>query len=305
MNSEKLTRAVQLIKDGDKTAALPILKEVVQAEPNNESAWLWLYSCVEKVEQKKYCLQQALKINPNNQNARNALLKLEKQETVNSPLANREAVSPPQPRSDRRVAAEKPQTKNSQKATQTLLLGSLVLGVFCLAAALFLLFAQGNTNIFGNIPFLSNATFEHMTGSPKFLPEMIENDKLPVTIDFPVMMEQGKTVKLTVTIENNSDNPIDDLTVIFAGEPGIFRANLNYYEGLSVISTDRQVVDTSRADGGLLFFDVGSVNAGQKKDVFLNITANQIGVYTGEVGVLIDHKGLNGNYTGVFTTTVK
>lgn len=44
MASEKLNQAVQLIKSGNKIAALPILKEIVQAEPNNGNAWLWLYS---------------------------------------------------------------------------------------------------------------------------------------------------------------------------------------------------------------------------------------------------------------------
>jgi tetratricopeptide (TPR) repeat protein len=77
MESEKLNRAIRLIKLGNKPAALLILKEIVQSEPNNETAWLWLYSCVEKYEQKKYCLQQALRINPKNQHARTALLKLD------------------------------------------------------------------------------------------------------------------------------------------------------------------------------------------------------------------------------------
>ena len=77
MTSEKLIQAVQLIKSGNKQAALPLLKEVVQADPNNENAWLWLYACVDKVEQKKYCVQQALRINPDSKNARMALSKLE------------------------------------------------------------------------------------------------------------------------------------------------------------------------------------------------------------------------------------
>lgn len=79
MSSEKLNQAVSLIKAGNKPAALPILKEIVQAEPNNEMAWLWLYSCVSTTPQKTYCLQQALKINPNNENARLALEKLSTQ----------------------------------------------------------------------------------------------------------------------------------------------------------------------------------------------------------------------------------
>jgi competence protein ComEC len=77
MTPDKLRQAVQLIKAGNKQSALPILKEIVQAEPNNEMAWLWLYSCVESSSQKKYCLKKALEINPDNEKARAALFKME------------------------------------------------------------------------------------------------------------------------------------------------------------------------------------------------------------------------------------
>jgi flagellar basal body-associated protein FliL len=74
--SEKLRQAIELIKAGNKQTALPILKEVIQSEPNNDAAWLWLYTCVDNPSQKKYCLQKALEINPNNSNAQIALEKL-------------------------------------------------------------------------------------------------------------------------------------------------------------------------------------------------------------------------------------
>lgn len=76
MTSERLGQAITLIKAGDKQAALPILKEVLQANPQDENAWLWLYSCVDDVEQKKACLQKALQINPHNLHAHTALRKL-------------------------------------------------------------------------------------------------------------------------------------------------------------------------------------------------------------------------------------
>ena len=68
MASEKLNYAIQLIEAGNKQAALPLLKEIIQAEPNNEMVWLWLYSCVEIISQQRYCLNKILEINPNNQN---------------------------------------------------------------------------------------------------------------------------------------------------------------------------------------------------------------------------------------------
>lgn len=94
MNSEKLSYATQLIKSGNKQAALPILREIVQADPNDENAWLWLYSCVDKSEQKKYCLQQVLKINPYNQHAHQALEKLNGQ--VSNPLPTASPTTPKQ-----------------------------------------------------------------------------------------------------------------------------------------------------------------------------------------------------------------
>jgi hypothetical protein len=76
MTSEKLNQAVALIKTGNKPAALPVLKEIIQANPRDENAWLWLYACVDEVEQKKICLQKALEINPANLDAHVALGKL-------------------------------------------------------------------------------------------------------------------------------------------------------------------------------------------------------------------------------------
>ena len=47
MSSDKLDDAIQLIKSGNKPAAVLLLKEVLRANPRDEDAWLWLYSCVE------------------------------------------------------------------------------------------------------------------------------------------------------------------------------------------------------------------------------------------------------------------
>jgi len=52
VSSDKFDDAVQLIKSGNKPAAVPMLKEIVQANPRDEDAWLWLHSCVEQVEGK-------------------------------------------------------------------------------------------------------------------------------------------------------------------------------------------------------------------------------------------------------------
>jgi len=76
MTTYQLGDAVKLIKSGNKAAALPILEEVLRANPRDENAWLWLYACVEDPEQKRQCLRKALEINPTNEHARQALKKL-------------------------------------------------------------------------------------------------------------------------------------------------------------------------------------------------------------------------------------
>lgn len=79
MTTEKLFQAIQLIKSGNKQAALPLLKKVIQTNPDNANAWSWLYLCVDSIEQKRDCLNQVLRIQPDNQKARHALSRLEVQ----------------------------------------------------------------------------------------------------------------------------------------------------------------------------------------------------------------------------------
>jgi oligopeptide transport system permease protein len=80
--SEKLHQAVQLVKAGNKANAQPILIESVRADPENKNAWVWLYFCTEKVGQKRYFLQQALRIDPENQNLQRELLNLKAQRHI-------------------------------------------------------------------------------------------------------------------------------------------------------------------------------------------------------------------------------
>ena len=78
MQPDNLGRAIELIKSGDKQTALPLLQEIIKANPDDAIAWSWLYACVGEKE-KKYCLQQVLRIQPDNQNAKAALAKFENQ----------------------------------------------------------------------------------------------------------------------------------------------------------------------------------------------------------------------------------
>ncbi|MGC1378946.1 MAG: hypothetical protein WA821_22140 [Anaerolineales bacterium] len=100
MTTEKLNTAIQLIQSGHRQSAVPVLREIIQENPADEHAWLWLHTCVDQVEQKKLCLQNALKINPANQQAREALAALTA--PVPAPVASADGIENREERAESR-----------------------------------------------------------------------------------------------------------------------------------------------------------------------------------------------------------
>lgn len=70
---DKLQQAIALIKLGDKKNGRRILAEILQADPKNETAWLWLSGIVTRDEERRYCLNQVLAANPDNTKAKTGL----------------------------------------------------------------------------------------------------------------------------------------------------------------------------------------------------------------------------------------
>ena len=77
MSSETLDTAIAAIKSGDKATGLRLLHDLLKNDPANETAWIWLATCVDDVGKKIYCLKKALTINPSNQVVIKALSRLE------------------------------------------------------------------------------------------------------------------------------------------------------------------------------------------------------------------------------------
>ena len=73
MDDDVLKQAMSLIIAGNKKSASELLAGVVRTDPKNEMAWLYLSYCVAVNDQKEYCLKKTLEINPNNQQAKQAL----------------------------------------------------------------------------------------------------------------------------------------------------------------------------------------------------------------------------------------
>jgi hypothetical protein len=77
--NDHLKQAISLIKSGDQQQGRQILEPLVEHEPNNEVAWMWLAVCVDSDQEKTKCLERALTINPSNARARQALDRIKAQ----------------------------------------------------------------------------------------------------------------------------------------------------------------------------------------------------------------------------------
>lgn len=71
--TQRLEAGIDAAKVGRKREAEQLLRQVVERDPDNEYAWLWLSSVVSGIERQRECLHQVLEINPNNSYARHGL----------------------------------------------------------------------------------------------------------------------------------------------------------------------------------------------------------------------------------------
>lgn len=69
-------QALQAIEQGDKARARDLLTRVLKEQPQNLDAWLWMSSVVETSKEKIYCLQQAYRLDSQNEIALRGLILL-------------------------------------------------------------------------------------------------------------------------------------------------------------------------------------------------------------------------------------
>ncbi len=68
------------IKSGDKETGKRLLTEILKADSSNENAWLWLTQVVTSDTERLRCLQNVLRINPNNESAKRGLVMLQQKQ---------------------------------------------------------------------------------------------------------------------------------------------------------------------------------------------------------------------------------
>lgn len=96
---ERLKMGIEAARRGDKVNAQKFLRQVVDRDANNEVAWMWLASALDNLSERKQALEQALRINPQNARAQQALEQINAALGTTSPRRQGQAAPPPSPRS--------------------------------------------------------------------------------------------------------------------------------------------------------------------------------------------------------------
>jgi tetratricopeptide (TPR) repeat protein len=69
-----LKEAIEAVRLGHKTRARDLLTRLLRADQSNATYWLWMSSVVESSREQAYCLQTALRYDPQNETARRGLV---------------------------------------------------------------------------------------------------------------------------------------------------------------------------------------------------------------------------------------
>ena len=77
---DRLLDAIELVKADKRAEALPLLRSLIHDNSDFEDAWLWMSVAVDSLDQAIICLDNVLRINPDNANAAAALYRLQLKE---------------------------------------------------------------------------------------------------------------------------------------------------------------------------------------------------------------------------------
>jgi tetratricopeptide (TPR) repeat protein len=69
-----LNEAIEALRKGDHARAKDLLTRLLKLDQSNVTYWLWLSAAVETKKERIYCLQTALKLDPNNETAKRGLI---------------------------------------------------------------------------------------------------------------------------------------------------------------------------------------------------------------------------------------
>src|SRR5215208_3700279 len=91
--ADVLQRAIQAARAGRRIEARDLLLEIVEIDPRNEMAWVWLSGLVDSLEDRIIACENVLTINPANEKVRVYLIELHRQHTSYSFRKNSDAAA--------------------------------------------------------------------------------------------------------------------------------------------------------------------------------------------------------------------
>lgn len=80
--SDNLQRAIATIKSGDKENGKRLLIKVLETDQHNEDAWLWMTKVVNSNSKRIKCLENVLRINPDNETAKRGITLLQQKQAM-------------------------------------------------------------------------------------------------------------------------------------------------------------------------------------------------------------------------------
>lgn len=86
---DRLMDAIELVKLDRREEARQILRVLINENGNFEEAWLWMSLAVDNLDQSSVCLDNVLRVNPNNQQAAGALYRIRESERAMERRRNR------------------------------------------------------------------------------------------------------------------------------------------------------------------------------------------------------------------------
>ena len=79
---EQLMDAIDHLKADRRAEARAVLRALIAEDSDFEDAWLWMSLAVETLDQSAVCLDNALRVNPDNRRAAAALVRLRENELI-------------------------------------------------------------------------------------------------------------------------------------------------------------------------------------------------------------------------------
>ena len=79
---DRLYDAIDLLNAGERQPALALLRDLIREDNDFEEAWMWMSVAVDSLDQSAVCLDNVLRINPNNSVAAAALHRIRQPEML-------------------------------------------------------------------------------------------------------------------------------------------------------------------------------------------------------------------------------